>query len=92
MIDGLDTLPPLGRFVASLLALDADNNDAAHITALTITMPVEFDIFTPGGRVLALGAAPPTQRIETSVLPVFHRLSVTLVADEMEGEDADAGT
>ncbi len=88
MIDGLDPLPALGRFVADLLSLDPDE-DGGHVAALTIAMPVELDALALGDRVLALGASPPTQRIATSVLPVFHGLRITLMADETEGDDAD---
>ncbi len=88
MIDGLEPLPALGRFVADLLSLDADD-DGGHVSALTIAMPVELDTLAVGDRVVALGAAPPTQHIATSVLPVFHGLRLTLMADATEGDDAD---
>lgn len=88
MIDGLDPLPALGRFVADLLSIDADE-DGGHVSALTIAMPIELDTLVIGDRILSLGAAPPTQRIATSVLPVFHGLRITLMADATEGDDAD---
>ena len=88
MIDGLHPLPALGRFMADLLSLDPDN-DGGHVSALTITMPVELDVLALGNQVVALGAAPPTQHIATTVLPVFHDLRLTLMADATEGDDAD---
>jgi len=88
-IDRLEVLPPLGSFIADLLAIDAAD-DGMAMTAITVAMPVELDILAGGGRVLALGGAPPTQAIETSVLPVFHQLRVTLVADGFD-DDPEAG-
>jgi len=84
-LDRLDPLPPLGRFVADLLALEPADG-SMQMTAITVAMPVELDVLSGGGRVLALGASPPTQAIETSVLPVFHQLRVTLVADGFDDE------
>ena len=84
-IDQLDPLPPLGNFLANLLALEPEDGNI-RMTAITVSMPVEFDILAGGGQVLALGASPPTQAIETSVLPVFHQLRVTLVADGSDDE------
>lgn len=91
MIDRLEPLPPLGTFVADILSID-QVKDGAAIAALEIALPLELDLLIGGDRVLALGASPPTQRIETTVLPVFHNLRVTLMADEMEGEDADTAS
>jgi hypothetical protein len=93
MIDRLDPLPPLGSFIADILALDAAD-DGAAIASMTIAMPIELDVTNGGGAVLALGASPPTQQIETTILPVFHHLQFTLVADDItedeEGDDAGA--
>lgn len=89
MIDRLDPLPPLGSFIADILALD-EENDGAAIASMTIAMPIELDVTNGGGTVLALGAAPPTQQIETTILPVFHHLRVTLAADDFtEDEESD---
>lgn len=95
MIDGLDPLPPLGRFIADLMALEPDAAEqGAMIERLTVEMPIEIDLLAGGDAVLACGASPPTQRIETSILPIFHRLRVTLAAEpeasELEEAD-DAG-
>lgn len=92
MIDRLDPLPPLGRFMADILALD-DADDGLAIASMTIAMPIELDLTHDRGLVLAIGGAPPTQQIETTVLPVFHHLQFTLMADPplAEEEDDDAG-
>ncbi|NIJ21102.1 hypothetical protein FHS95_002805 [Sphingomonas naasensis] len=88
MIDRLDPLPPLGAFVGELMDL-VDPSDPAGLERITVDMPIECDLLSGGGAVLALGASPPTQRIETSLLPVFHRLRVTLAAlSDAEADDA----
>ena len=83
MIDRLDPLPPLGGFIADMLAVDQDADHAA-IAVMTISMPIELDVCNGGGKVFALSASPPTQQIETTILPVFHHLQVTLAADDWE--------
>jgi hypothetical protein len=87
--DRIDPLPPLGGFVASLLSIEPEEDDF-YIQAVTVSTPIELDLLSGGGGVLALGASSSTQSIETSVLPVFHSLRVTLMVDE-EGEDIGTG-
>lgn len=90
MIDRLDPLPPLGAFVGELMDV-IDPADPAGLARITVDMPIECDLLTGGEAVLAFGASPPTQRIETSLLPVFHRLRVTLAAlPHAEADDADS--
>ncbi|WP_404338215.1 hypothetical protein AB2M62_04700 [Sphingomonas sp. MMS12-HWE2-04] len=90
MIERLDPLPPLGAFVGELMDV-IDPEDPAGLERITVDMPLELDLLSGGGQILALGASPPTQRIETSILPVFHRLRVTLAAQPIE-EAGDAGS
>ena len=68
-------------------ALEPDEG-SIWMVEIAIATPVELDVLAGGEQVLALGASPPTQSIETSVLPVFHQLRVTLVCDEPEEEEA----
>ena len=88
MIDRLDPLPPLGRFVGDLLAL-SEAAESGTIERLTIALPIELDVGQSPDGSIKLGASPPTQRIETSILPVFHHLEVTLAADSDTDSDPE---
>jgi len=62
------------------VARAADAGMTVHEVALDL--PLELDVDTLGDGSLRLGASPPTQIVETSVMPVFHRLVVRIVAEE----------
>jgi hypothetical protein len=86
-----DRLPPLSAFVAELAAAAANDADfdgrelGMYVETLDVDLPFELELVDDGAG-LTLGAAPPTQRTETTVLPVWHRLRVTIVAcDAAEG-------
>ena len=79
--------------LATLLELFADvehrQEDERLGMALTVEsmgfdLPFELNVrVDPDGRA-ELHAAPPTQELETSVMPVFHRLVVRMVRDGVE--------
>jgi hypothetical protein len=77
-------LIPLGEFVAGLVDLEptaGTGEERLTIERLRLELPIEVSLALPRGAAEGLTAGPPTQRLETSVLPVFHRLSVTLERD-----------
>jgi hypothetical protein len=83
-----DDLPPLAAMLVALLD-DADNTAAGdesddHVTRqqlsieeVSITLPVELAVRQAGAGTTVV-ASPPTQYTETTVMPVFHRLSMRL--------------
>jgi hypothetical protein len=78
------SLPLLRDVVVAMVDIDRvqDASQEMHIDELTFDLPVELDPVVADGLVSALGASPPTQIVETSVMPVFHRLRVTLAEGE----------
>jgi hypothetical protein len=76
--------PTLGRLVQALGEAIDDADGAGPdlvVTSATLELPCELRLrTTPGG--LLLGAAPPTQIVQTSVMPVLHRLRLTLRLDD----------
>jgi hypothetical protein len=82
-----DLLPPLTELVLSFTeAFDGSHNGAAAmVTRAVVELPMEIDLMSAGGE-LALRASAPTQRTETTVLPVLHHLTLTLA---LESEDGD---
>jgi hypothetical protein len=86
-----DALPPLAGMLLGLAVLDEEGEvmselespGAATIERIIIAFPAELDVWTAEGEVTALGASPPTQYTETTIMPVFHHLRLTLgVHDE----------
>jgi hypothetical protein len=80
---------PLGDLV--LWFCEAARVDSGEITGrlpvtrLALDLPVELAVEHPAdGRVRVL-ASPPTQRVATSFLPVFHRFSVRIEREELPG-------
>ena len=73
-------LPLLSDFVTAMVDIDrvGDVVSEMHVDELTFDLPVELDPWYEGEAVSALGASPPTQIVATTVMPVFHRLRVTL--------------
>ena len=47
------------------------------LDTVAVTLPIELELDVEGGRVRGLRASPPTQRTETTVLPVLHRLTLS---------------
>jgi hypothetical protein len=58
---------------------DAQGIQRFRVTALSVETPVELVVQTDSDGAVRLGAAPPLYRVDTTVLPVFHRLRMTLV-------------
>lgn len=77
-------LPLLRDVVVAMVDIDRvqDATQDMHIDELTFDLPVELEPTVAEGLVTTLGASPPTQIIATTVMPVFHRLRVTLAEGE----------
>ena len=77
---------PFGRFLGELVDIEAQVSDLPDVQALSIEqirvdLPVEMRLEVGSdGRLQVLGS-PPTQRTETTILPVFHRLVLRVVRD-----------
>lgn len=86
-----ESLLHFSAFVESLTAdiggRVTDEGDIASMSVeeVLVTMPVELEINIDENAQVVVGGAPPTQRTETSVMPVFHRLTLRLVRDEEVG-------
>lgn len=82
-----DALAPFSAYIASLLAIpdpsvDESTGQSLYVESLRLSMPFEMDTFSDGTRVLLAGG-PPTQYTETTIMPVFHQLRVTIEADPL---------
>ena len=74
--------------LTSLAALDATGDptgDTVTVSEVAFDLPIELDIRVDEGGVRELGISPPTQIVETTVMPVFHRLTVRIGSEENRG-------
>ncbi|MEU6765552.1 hypothetical protein ABZ916_23895 [Streptomyces sp. NPDC046853] len=82
--DGLRA--PLAEFLTRLGAAaqvdDAAMDGAMRLTSLGLDLPVELDVGTDADGALRVRACPPTQRVATTFLPVFHRMTVRITGEE----------
>src|SRR5262245_30959787 len=85
-------LIPIAEMNASLSELDGAIEDDGmgvkmSIEAVAVEMPIEFVVMTGVNGELVLGSAPPTQTIETTYMPVFHKvkLGIQILTDEEHG-------
>ena len=79
-----DDLPPLSEAVVALTDVIPDDSDDRGVTLerLALLSPVELGVgATPWGGLMLRGSTP-TQRTETTFLPVWHRLALTLEWDD----------
>jgi hypothetical protein len=82
MIAHDDDLPNLMELVLGLVDGAMPDGEEDEMTQrfilerITCDMPVELHVRT--GETLHVVASPPTQKFETSVLPVWHRMRITV--------------
>ncbi|MBC8137112.1 MAG: hypothetical protein H8F28_14630 [Fibrella sp.] len=74
---------------------EQDTGVRMTVTELAYDLPMELRVRTDAGGGLVLRGGPPTQRVETTIFPVLHRIRVRLArTEETLGEsapDADEG-
>lgn len=63
---------------------DAETGQALEIEQVTVKLPIELNVSITDEDTLTLFSSPPTQTVETTVLPVFHRMKLTIVATNGE--------
>lgn len=78
---------PLADFVGMSADIEGSVTDPARGVAMTvewtqINMPVEMDVVVDEDGSVRLGVIPPLYYVETSVMPVFHQVTLTLEASE----------
>jgi hypothetical protein len=80
-------LTGMAEFVRTLSDLDADGSTGptASIERLRLSMPVELEVGEDPRGGLRISLAPPTQQVATSVMPVFHQLTIVGVPQDAQG-------
>jgi hypothetical protein len=57
------------------------------IETVEMNMPVELDLQVDEAGAVAIGAVPPLYYVATSVMPVFHQITVNLELTHAEADD-----
>ena len=84
MSTGIDeAFLPLAAFFEEMAGLEGTVQDAAAGVAMTVeaaevSLPIELDLTVEAGGTVALGAVPPLYYVETTIMPVFHQITLTL--------------
>lgn len=69
---------------------DPESGYALEISQITVNLPIELDVAPyeedaiafGNSKALALYSSAPTQTVETTILPVLHRMTLTIVATD----------
>ena len=83
-----DRLPPLADFLAELADAatvdpEVSGDDMMLVSELKVELPIEFNLVQEQG-VWQLDAAPPMQKIETTVMPIWHQVRLRVSVDHGE--------
>ena len=75
------------RFVEEATDLEGEMHHseegvAMQIESVEMSMPIELDITVDEDGKILFGAIPPLYYVETSVMPVYHQLTITLEAEK----------
>jgi hypothetical protein len=88
-IDPADRLPSLADFLGELAGavsvddVDVAEQEAVYVSEIKLDLPFELNLLEELGA-WQLDAAPPTQKIETTVMPVWHRVRLTVAVNDGE--------
>lgn len=78
---------PVGQLLVNISEIQGELKDdisSMSIESLKIEMPFELDVRIDANGRLVLGGSPPTQQLETSFMPVFHKMKVNIEVLQMD--------
>jgi len=83
-----DRLPSLADFLAELADAatvdpEVSGDDMMLVSEIKVDLPLEMNLMQEQG-VWQLDVAPPTQKIATTVMPVWHRVRLRVSVDHGE--------
>lgn len=84
--DSDDALIPISEMIGNMTQFIGQSGDPEigqvyTVEQLNFDLPIELQIEIDEEGRLTLKAAPPTQKIETTVMPVFHQIKLSVVRD-----------
>jgi hypothetical protein len=91
-----EALAPLSIFVDAMsIASTAAVAGSAHVPSLwvermDIELPFEMDVWVKPDGTVRLAASPPTQYTETTFMPVFHQVKLSVSGEVASGGDSES--
>jgi hypothetical protein len=87
-IDPADRLPSLADLLSELAgaaSIDprAEGDEMLAVSEIKVDLPIELDLLEERGA-WQLDAAPPSQKVATTVMPVWHRVRLRVSLDNGE--------
>ncbi len=81
-----DILMPFATFVQdladhSLQVADPISGQALTVETMNLNLPIEIRVEVDDAGAVTLKGSPPTQRTETTILPVFHQIQLRIAQD-----------
>ena len=61
---------------------DPETGQTLEIEQVTVKLPIELNVAITDENTVNLYSSPPTQTVETTILPVFHHMKLTIVATD----------
>jgi hypothetical protein len=84
----IDTaLMPINEMMFALSEIQGEMKNeicSMSVESMLIEMPFELDIINDMEGNITLGSSPPTQKFETSFMPVFHKIKLNIEVIETE--------
>lgn len=81
-------IPPFAELIASLASIDDDEeagDDAMDLEGINLSLSIELAIQDDESGVPQVLGSTPTQWIETTVMPAFHRLRLHIAVEALDG-------
>ena len=87
-----DWLQPFETVFAGIADLDAGLFDPSlgvgmYMERAAVDTPIEVDVLVDEDGGVTLVGAPPTQHVETTYMPVFHKIRLVVTAEEAAHAD-----
>lgn len=64
--------------------VDPETGQVMTIEEIKLNYPIELKVTTDSEEKVTIKSSPPTQRTETTILPVFHQIKMRIVRDDGE--------
>jgi hypothetical protein len=82
-----DLLIPFADLVQELVGdhdpcFDPTSGQEMSIARIKLTLPVELRVVVTDDGTVQLKGSPPTQRTETTIMPIFHRLQLEVISTD----------
>jgi hypothetical protein len=86
----------MGEFLSQMTDVegymfDAEMSAALRVEKVEMSMPIQLDIQVTASGSVILGGSPPLFYTETTFSPVFHQLTINIIAEHKEKQERDGG-